>query len=558
MTTLKAIAQRTLPAAASRIRLSFAWRVFLLALAVRLVPVLLTARLGIGLDDMFQYDMLARSLVAGHGYRWYAQPDLDTLRPYINFDLSSVPYDPQGIPTSYRAPLYPVLLALVYAVSGLQWRFFAARLVQAVLGATLAPLTYAIARRVLALTPLPSPQAWGEGPAVPLSRSVGEGPAVPLSRSVGEGLGVRAEHIAAWIVAFYPWLVLYPLGLASENLFFVLLAVAILALLRASDSGALRDWALAGIALGLAALTRSIILGFVPFAILIAAGFIPASLRRRLGLSPAASSNRIRGPLVLIACIAALTLPWIWRNTRLHGHLTFIENNLGNNLYLGYHPKSTGTFQFGISLDLVPILDDAERNRRGLEAAWGFIRADPGRVPYLIVRKLGYFWGLEKRVFIYFYSNNYLGHWSDPLIALALLVLCLPFVLLMPAAILGLTLPARVPQGEASARLRRGTLLLLTLILYFTAVHALILAEDRYHLPLVPLLAVFAAQGVVSLTQIRNTGMRAGDRAHLWRRVLATVLIGLLVLNWGLELSRDVPRLAAMFGPNGNTVGTDY
>ncbi len=534
MTTLRAIAQRTLPAAAGRIRLSFAWRVFLLALAVRLVPVLLTARLGIGLDDMFQYDMLARSLVAGHGYRWYAQPDLDTLRPYINFDLSSVPYDPQGIPTSYRAPLYPALLALVYAVSGLQWRFFAARLVQAVLGATLAPLTYAVARRVLALTPFPSPQA------------------------AGEGQQMRAARIAAWIVAFYPWLVLYPLGLASENLFFVLLAVAILALLRAGDSGALRDWALAGIALGLAALTRSIILGFVPFAILIAAGFIPASLRRRLGLSPAASSNRIRGPLVLIACIAALTLPWIWRNTRLHGHLTFIENNLGNNLYLGYHPKSTGTFQFGISLDLVPILDDAERNRRGIEAAWGFIRADPGRVPYLIVRKLGYFWGLEKRVFIYFYSNNYLGHWPDLWIALALLVLCLPFVLLMPAAILGLTLRAQAPQGEASVRLRRGTLLLLTFILYFTAVHALILAEDRYHLPLVPFLAVFAAQGVVSLTRVRNTGMWAGKRAHLWRRVLAAVLIGLLVLNWGLELSRDAPKLAAMFGPNGNTVGTDY
>jgi hypothetical protein len=46
-----------------------------------LIPViLLRAGLGIGLDDMFQYDMLARSLVAGNGFRWYAQEDLEPAR----------------------------------------------------------------------------------------------------------------------------------------------------------------------------------------------------------------------------------------------------------------------------------------------------------------------------------------------------------------------------------------------------------------------------------------------------------------------------------------------
>ena len=44
---------------------AFAWRVFGVALLLRLVPVLLAFNLAIGLDDMFQYDMLGRSLASG-------------------------------------------------------------------------------------------------------------------------------------------------------------------------------------------------------------------------------------------------------------------------------------------------------------------------------------------------------------------------------------------------------------------------------------------------------------------------------------------------------------
>lgn len=131
---------------------TFAIRIFLVALVLRLLPVFFTRELGIGLDDMFQYDMLARSLVSGNGFRWYAQPDLAQLAPYVNFDLTSVDYDPvRGVPTSFRAPLYPAFLALVYAISGTGFvRFFAARLTQAILlGAPLAPLTYFTAKRLL-------------------------------------------------------------------------------------------------------------------------------------------------------------------------------------------------------------------------------------------------------------------------------------------------------------------------------------------------------------------------------------------------------------------------
>ena len=98
---------------------SFALRLYVIALVLRLIPVFL-ARDWDGSDDMFQYDMLARSLASGNGFRWYAKDDLNQLAQFVNFDLSSVKdYDPaRGIATSFRAPLYPTFLAVVYFLTG--------------------------------------------------------------------------------------------------------------------------------------------------------------------------------------------------------------------------------------------------------------------------------------------------------------------------------------------------------------------------------------------------------------------------------------------------------
>ena len=83
-------------------------RLFLLAFILRLIPVLFSIGLPIGLTDMFQYDMLARSLVAGNGFRWYAQEDLDLINssidPGVFPDFIVEDYDPRGVLTSFRAP----------------------------------------------------------------------------------------------------------------------------------------------------------------------------------------------------------------------------------------------------------------------------------------------------------------------------------------------------------------------------------------------------------------------------------------------------------------------
>ena len=530
-----------------RIRVSFPLGVFCAALILRLIPVLLARSLGIGLDDMFQYDMLARSLAAGNGFRWYASADLELLKPYVDFDLTTVDYDPaRGVETSFRAPLYPAFLSLIYLLVGSGAnRFFAARLAQAFLGAALAPLTYLVAKKI-------SPE------------------------------NERAAKISAWVVAAYPILLAYPLGLGTENPFFLLLLASFFFLLKAAqvhtytgtqvdtytgtqvhtytgrqaDSETSRQvdarfkttelpnykttqlhrfhlssFLLAGFLLGLTALTRSVILPFAGLAVL----WVWFALKQK------------RGALLAALALALTIAPWIVRNSLLHHKLTGIETSMGYNLYLGYYPQGNGSFVFGPSLDLLTILDDAERDQVGTQKAIDFLRAQPERFVPLAVNRLGFFFGLEKRVLMYFYGNNIVGFIPFPFLLALFLVMLLPFVIVSLSAALGASL----------LRWNPPTVLLALLFFAYLLPHVFILAEDRFHLALVPFFAVLASlfwTGGWESLAARWRESRAGKIAV----ALALLAALLLLLNWGLELSRDADKIVQLLGPNGNFSNYPY
>lgn len=476
-----------------------------MALGLRLIPVLLARQLGIGLDDMFQYDMLARSLASGNGYRWYAPADLDRLRPYLHLDSTEVSLDPRGVLTTFRAPLYPAFLSLIYSVTGINdSRFFAARLAQAALGASLAPLTYYVAL------------------LIPFRRPGAE---IAPSHSANS---IRSARLAAWVITVYPTLLIYPLALASENLFFMLVLASVLALLQlaqlATDRNLVINAAISGLLLGLAALTRSVIVPFAALAIL----WVWLNLKRP------------RLAVVTAAALVATIMPWVVRNSMLAGKLTGIETSLGYNLYVGYHPKSRGTFTFGPSTELLSILDDKQRDEIGLQRAVGFIRQDPSRFPYLAVQRLGYFFDLELRGFIYFYVNDFLGYLPPPIMTLVLMLLALPFVVVSVSAV----------YGAASLSWQPATILLVSLLVGYLLPHVLILSEERYHLTLLPFLAILA--GRFWITGLSGWSPRAVAVAFL------SMVVALLVVNWGFELGRDWPTLVQMLGPFGNQLYLAY
>ena len=484
----------------------------MIAFILRLIPVLLTRSLGIGLDDMFQYDMLARSLASGNGYRWYAYDDLKMLEPYVDFDLSSVDYDPvRGVPTSFRAPLYPAFLALIYYLTGAgAGRFFAVRLVQAGLSALLAPLTYLVSRRIF-----PDPSS---------TLRTGNKP---------------ASVIAAWIVACYPLLIIYPIGLATENLFFLLVLIAFYFLLQIPDSrlpipnshSSTLYSLLSGFFLALAALTRSVILPFAGLAVL----WVWFILKQK------------RGAVLMALTMLVLITPWVLRNSLLHQKLTGIESSMGYNLYVGYHPDSNGSFTFGVSLDLIPILDDATRDQIGIQKALEFISAEPERILPLALNRLGFFFGLEKRALMYFYSNNLLGYIPKPLLLTIAAVLLLPFVFVAPPPLWDLLSPAFV-------RVR------------FCCISCCLLTSC--HMCLSCPKTVFTWPScLIWLSWLPKHGLAAGARLTVrWRESLAgkvavslaILAVMLLFLNWGFELSRDADKIAALLSPGGNQTHFPY
>ena len=477
---------------------SFTFRIFIVALVLRLIPIILTRELGIGLDDMFQYDMLARSLAEGNGFRWYAQADLNQLASIVDFDLISIKdYDPRlGIFTSFRAPLYPAFLAIIYFFSGTGFsRFFAARLAQAILlGAPLAPLTYLVSKRLF-----PDKE--------------------------------RSAKISAWIIAAYPMLLVYPLGLGTENPFFVLLITSFLFLLLSKDRPTTFHFLLSGLFLGLTALTRSVILPFAGLAIL----WVWFVLKQKRGA-------------VLVAVALALTItPWMIRNSLLHNKLTGIETSMGYNLYLGYHPQGNGSFVFGPSLDLLPILDDAERDKVGTQQATVFIKDAPERFIPLAINRLGYFFGLEKRVLMYFYSNDIIGFVPLPLLLTISTVLLFPFVVISTFGALGLSL----------LRWKSEHILLGLLFVSYILPHVFILSEDRFHLALVPYIAILAAQFWVNRRRAMSIRWNESQAGKIV--VIISVMAAIyLISNWGLELTRDWDKIAQLLGPDGNQAYFPY
>jgi len=475
-------------------RIGFGWRIFFVALVLRLIPVLLFYDLKIGLDDMYQYDMLARSIVAGDGYRWYAEEDLHLAEQFVEFDLTSVELDPRGILTSFKPPLYPAFLALIYFLTGIGvQRFFIIRLIQTIASASLAPLVYTLARRIFS-----------------------------EKEKVARG--------AAWAMTLYPMLIVYPIALATENLFFPLVLGATLSLLAAAENRKVGYFVLIGLLMGLCALTRSTFLAIAGICVL----WVWFALRQR------------KSAIMLFASFMVVVTPWIVRNSILNQRPSGIETGLGYSLYTGYHPDGTGTFEFGISLDLLSILDDGERNRTGIEAAKGFILDDPGRVPYLMLRKLGHFFGLERRGVTYFYTNNFLGYVSFLPLILIGLVMMLPFAIISTSAAFGIAL----------LKWNKKIVLLIHIIFGYIFPHILIQAEPRFHLMMVPYFCILAAYFWNS--DIPAIKEQLSTTAGRWAIAMATVVVLLLFLNWGLELWRDSDKLMLLFGSEGNQAHFPY
>ena len=142
---------------------------------------------------------------------------------------------------------------------------------------------------------------------------------------------------------------------------------------------------------------------------------------------------------------------------------------------------------------------------------------------------------------MYFYGNNIIGYIPLPLLLTISGILLLPFVFISISAGFGL----------AYLRWRPEHILLCLLFIGYILPHVLILSEDRFHLALVPYIAILATQ--LWMNGFAPLSVRWYESWHGKLIVsLALFAVFLLVINWGFELIRDADKIVQLLGPNGN------
>ncbi len=464
---------------------AFAVVLFAVALAPRLYVALAWA--GEPVWDGHYYDFGARRIAAGLGYS-----------DDITLAGQTVWHAWCHYPVGYSA-----FLGLVYRVFGASLGVAAAA--NAVVGALLAVVTWALARHALS---------------------------------------ERRARFAGAIVALHPGLVLYAALVMTEPLAALLTLTAFWIAVR--DAKALRGFVLGALVLGVGALVRPQALLCAPFFGLLAGARGSWPLAAKWLEDPAPREGRVplvarvlprAAPFVLraaLACVLALVpvLPWTARNCRVMDGCALVSTNGGWNLAIGAFPRATGRFETLRSSDgCREVTGQVQQDRCWLAYGVAQIREHPGHWLALVPAKLGYTFDHESFAVEYLREARP-GDWPEARRVAGRELLTFVHRLLTLAAVFGVVAFPRRGQG---GRVQVGLAALVLLLAYFAfdtplfwplvlvasiapwlplpgappapaalllpvallgttvLTHAIFFGEDRYHVVVVPVLALLAA-----------------------------------------------------------------
>jgi 4-amino-4-deoxy-L-arabinose transferase-like glycosyltransferase len=417
--------QIVIPRVDGRIFLRYA---LIVGLLVRLAILWRTPALGTEIVDEQQFRQIALNLLAGDGFGWGP-----------------------GNLTSIRPPLYPGVLAAVWAVTGPQ-DLQVVRALQIVLALATTALVFLLGARVY---------------------------------------DARVGRYAAALCWLYPSFIFFNFLLLTETLFtFLLVAWVLLAVMLVETP---RTWIalLCGISLALGALTRSLLWPVPLLLCPLLAVCIEAPLRRRLELS-----------CVVLAGYVVVIAPWAVRNTRLQQTVTIVDTMGGMNLRMGnyeYTPDDrmwdavslTGekSWVYGIAApEPGEVMTEGRKEKWAQRKALEYIRANPLTTLRRSFIKFADFWGLERE----FIAGVHTGLFAPPRwfqVAASLLLVTANVLVLVVGGVGMWLAPPRDWRLQA---------LLLLPIALFVAAHSIIFGHSRYHLPLVPIFVLYATQLVVA------------------------------------------------------------
>jgi len=389
---------------------------FALALACRVAgQVALGAYLH---PEEWEYEVIASNVLNGHGY---AYPAAGTT--YV---------------ASTASPLYVWLAVVVYTLTAHSQ--VALLLVQAVIGAAAAALCAWLGLRLY---------------------------------------GAVAGWVAGLLAATHPALVVYAAKLHSLTLDAFVVCLVIAAFVALPRRPRVRQMALLGGLIGLAALTRSTVLLLVP------AGLI-WSWRFR-GVRPVSGTGA-----ALVAAALVVFAPWSIRNSLLLGQPILVSSESTEWLWRGNNPNATGSTWTSDGRTMFEAADPAfqqrviaadEAGRIGIyrDAAVTFIRGNPGRAVALYGAKLAAFWWTSPST-----GLAYPGWWTRAYSAY--------YLVLAACAAVGLV------AGLRAARSRDGVLLIVATLALVSLGQSVFYVEGRHRWEVESLLLVLAAGGVRAIS----------------------------------------------------------
>ncbi len=352
-------------------------------------------------------------------------------------------------------------------------------------------------------------------------------------------LSSTRARAAGLIVALHPGLVLYAALLMSEPLAALLTLLAFWVTVGARDPR--RGIVLGALVLGVAALVRPQALLCAPFLALVLTRAATAD-----GKTPWKTVSL--GALVACAVALVPVLPWTARNCRVMDGCALVSTNAGWNLAIGAFPRATGRFETLRSSDgCREVTGQVQQDRCWLHYGLDQIRQRPGHWLALIPAKLGFTFDHESFEVEYLHEARPEA-WPEPRRAGTRGLTTLAHRLLLAAAALGcVAFPSsRRPRGamvQGALLVQAGVLvavafavdvptfwpvavfiatapwlpvpgrpdvppaLLMGVALLATTVltHAVFFGEDRYHVVVIPVLAMLAAGALRPRTELASS-----------------------------------------------------
>ena len=187
--------------------------------------------------------------------------------------------------------------------------------------------------------------------------------------------------------------------------------------------------------------------------------------------------------MALIATIAMLVVaPWTYRNYRIYNRYVFVSTNGGMCLFFGNNPMSPDKYQEIVKPPFAG--NDAERDKHCAHLAVEYIKSNPAGFIVRSLRKAVRLWerdtiGAHLNATAIRRHFGEAGIWSTKVISQAY------WAALCVGAIIGAWTVLRRCGWRKLASFTG-----IWLSIAFTLLHAITYAQDRYHFPLVPFLAI--------------------------------------------------------------------